>query len=91
MFSYIKLTAIGDLSGWDVAAVTNHTNFCTASGVIHPWSWQALSTCKKRAFEKRVQSMNQTTDAKGCGGVSRAQFSQRRKQPGGLFAKARTV
>ncbi len=36
MFLTIKSTATGDLSGWNVAAVTNHTSFCSASGVTQP-------------------------------------------------------
>ncbi len=36
MFNGIKSTATGDLSGWNVAAVTDHTSFCSASGVTQP-------------------------------------------------------
>ena len=36
MFYGIKSTAMGNLSSWNVAAVTNHYNFCNASGVTQP-------------------------------------------------------
>lgn len=36
MFYGIKSTATGNLSRWNVAAVTDHYNFCDASGVTQP-------------------------------------------------------